>query len=302
MRYYSTGPLIRVLRSSSSAFWWDAVVTARVSTAGIKRLSRWYKMFQAGLKSKPQGQVMSSIVSMDPNHGPLIQQNWRLFFFYLCTLLRHCERRWRSVLYGWGAVVMSDPTLPVTWPRPCCPCYRHGLKPGWRRFTANRWEGLKEDTSAGGKMHCIDQNGTYSPRQIQQQESVGVQVARLQRMYESFAKLQIQHIHFAVNFCSQLNIYDSHPLLCLRSSRPSFCSSVPCSLLLPVRPPFPHLLFLSHPPLPSFPVLLCPRPAPIEYHLTWHCVLGSIQWQRHIALLSLDTVSSPWNLCSPLSL
>lgn len=99
-----------------------------------------------------------------------------------------------------------------------------------------------------GKMHCIDQNGTYSPRQIQQQGSVGV------RMYESFAKLQIQQRYFAVNFCSQLNIYDSHPLLCLRSSRPSFCSSMPCSLLLPVRPPFPHLLFLSHPPLPS----LCP--------------------------------------------
>lgn len=71
-----------------------------------------------------------------------------------------------------------------------------------------------------------------------------------------------------------------------------------CPVLTPITviPPFPSLL---SPPLPHLPVLSCPRPAPVGYHLTWQCVLGSIQWQRHIALLSLCTVSLPWNLYTP---
>lgn len=85
MRYYLTGPLIHVLRSSSSAFWRYPVITARVSTTGIKRLSCWYKMFQAfGLKSKLQGQEMSSIVSMDPNHSPLTTKLEGFFCYVLC--------------------------------------------------------------------------------------------------------------------------------------------------------------------------------------------------------------------------
>lgn len=102
-----------------------------------------------------------------------------------------------------------------------------------------------------------------------------------------------------VNFCGHLNFYDSHPFCHLHSSL--FLFGLPTSIRpvltpLTVTPPFPLFALFLPPPLPHLPVLPCPGPAPIGYHLTWQCVLGSIQWQRHIALLSLDTVSLPWNL------
>lgn len=126
-------------------------------------------------------------------------------------------------------------------------------------------------------------------------------IAGLQHRTALLPKSKSQTAFTWVNFSGHLNIYDSHPLFVY--SPPSFCSSlwppppqsVLRSLLSLSSLPFPALL-TPPPPLTHPPVLPCPRPAPIGYHLTWQRVLGSIQWQRHIALLSLYTVSLPWNL------
>lgn len=117
------------------------------------------------------------------------------------------------------------PSLPVTWPWSCCPCSSHSLKPGWRRFTVNRWKGLKEDTSAvavggGGddfEMRCIDQNRTYSGGRTWQHRS-----------HCSTVPVLCQTTHFFFFFCcvylsSQWNLYDpsSHPHKQFLSTHPS---------------------------------------------------------------------------------
>lgn len=122
-------------------------------------------------------------------------------------------------------------------------------------------------------------------------------------MCQSFAKL---HIHFFAWAYAASEIFMTSPAPQIPTS--NFVSTHPC-LCCPsesypshTRTSFPCLLFLSQLPPPELPSLPCPRPAPIRYHLTWHCVLGSIQWQRHTAPFSLDIVSFPWNRYPPLSL
>lgn len=143
--------------------------TDRVSPIGIKRLRCWYKMLQAfRLKLKPQGQVASSVM-LWINTKPLTRKNWKLKIQTVLARSCSCSSSEQVKECGQGRGCDVIPlSLPVTWPWSCRPCYSHSLKPGWRRFTLNRWEGLKEDTSAvavgGGdfEMRCIDQNRTYS--------------------------------------------------------------------------------------------------------------------------------------------
>lgn len=192
------------------------------------------------------------------------------------------------------------------------PCCRHRPNPGWRLFTANRWEDLKEDTSAGGnKCTALIRKEPIVLYRFSQRWMC-VFVRRLLHSRAAAAECLFcqnpnhNQLFTQVNFCGHSNIYDSHPFFVY--SPPSFCSSLwphlspPCAHFYRCHPslPFSALsLFIPPPPLPHLPVLPCPRPAPIGYHLTCQCVLGSIQWQRHIALLSLYTVSLLWNLCTP---
>lgn len=108
--YYLTDPLIRISESLLSALWWDAVITARVSSVRIKRLCCWYKMFQSfGWKSNPEGQMTLCIMYVDPNHGTLIQRvAW-------IELQKINERPVQMT-----GCLMSDLMLPVTW-GPRCP-------------------------------------------------------------------------------------------------------------------------------------------------------------------------------------
>lgn len=142
--YYLTDPLIRIFESSSSALWWDAVITARVSSVSIKRLCCWYKMFQSfGWKSNPEGQMTLRIMYVDPNHGILIQS----CSFYLLCPDRVAEDKWASCTNDRLSDVRPHASCHMRAP---LPCYRHRMKPGWRRFTVNQWEDQKEDTSALG--------------------------------------------------------------------------------------------------------------------------------------------------------
>ncbi len=109
------------------------------------------------------------VTSVDPNHSTGTREsNVRVAF-----ILRSEWVRWMGVLWEWQVRSCSDfghhascHMIEALLPRG-----QRRLSPGWRRFTANQWEDLKEDTSAGGETHCIDQKGTYSP-QIQQERCV----------------------------------------------------------------------------------------------------------------------------------
>lgn len=147
-------------------------------------------------------------------------------------------------------------TLPVMWPRPCCTVTDMSWNlagVGSQQINERTW---KRTPLLGEKMHCIDQKGTYSPLQIQQEKCVCVClcegcVGALPG--SSNVRLFCQNPNHKqlftwVNFCGHLNFYDSHPFCHLHSSL--FLFGLPTSIRpvltpLTVTPPFPCLLFSS---------------------------------------------------------
>lgn len=139
-------------------------------------------------------------------------------------------------------------------------------------------------------MRCIDQNRTYSLGQTWQHRSHCSTVPVLCQITLFFFLHELKQPVKSLNPFSQ-----SAQAICFNSSL--------CAAYLNLTQPICAPLFLVccvyptslHPQLLSLP---CLRPAPIGYHLTWHCVLGSIQWQRHCSpffghcILSLKPLSA----------
>lgn len=141
------------------------------------------------------------------------------------------------------------------------------------------------------ELRRIDQNRTYSLGRTWQHRS-----------HCSTVPVLCQTVLFffsCVNLSSQWNLYDPSSQY---AQEISFNSSL-CAAHFNFTQPIRASLFLVscvypttlHPQLASLP---CLRPAPIGYHLTWHCVLGPIQWQRHCfpffghCILSLKPLSA----------